>query len=119
MSPPEMLSLIQNLVSAALVTGGLVFTLAGAIGVLRLPEFYTRMHAAGVTDTLGAEMVLIGLAIQAGFTLLAAKILLVGLFLFLTSPTATHAIAYAAQKSGLDPLLKRFHPAPPGDKEKG
>jgi len=114
---PELLSLAQNAVSAILVAAGLVFVLAGAIGVLRLPDFYTRLHAAGVTDTLGAELILIGLAIQAGFTLLAAKILLVGMFLFMTSPTATHAIAYAAHKAGLDPMLKRFKPTPPGEDE--
>ncbi|MBA4802471.1 MULTISPECIES: monovalent cation/H(+) antiporter subunit G [Euryhalocaulis] len=114
----EILSIIQNIVSVALVASGLVFVLAGAVGVLRLPDFYTRLHAAGVTDTLGAELVLIGLAVQAGFTLLAAKILLVGLFLFLTSPTSTHAIADAAHKAGLEPILKRFHPQPPGGKDK-
>jgi len=118
MAGPEFISLIQDLVSAALVLTGLAFVLAGAISVIRLPEFYTRLHAAGVTDTLGAEMILIGLAVQAGFTLLAAKILLVGMFLFLTSPTATHSIAYAAHKAGLEPMLKRFNPAPPGEDKK-
>ncbi len=104
-------------VSVLLIVAGLVFVLAGAIGVLRLPDFYTRLHAAGVTDTLGAELVLLGLAVQAGFTLLAAKLLLVGFFLFLTSPAATHTIAHAAYEAGLKPLLARFNPKHPSEAE--
>lgn len=104
-------------VAAVMIVAGLVFVLAGAIGVLRLPDFYTRLHAAGVTDTLGAELVLLGLAVQAGFTLLAAKLLLVGFFLFLTSPAATHTIAHAAYEAGLKPLLARFHPKHPAEAE--
>ncbi len=114
---PEIIEIVQNIVSAILVVTGLGFMLAGAVGVIRLPDFYTRLHAAGVTDTLGAEMILFGLVVQAGFTLLAAKLLLVGLFLFLTSPASTHAIANAAHKAGLEPLLKRFNPTPPGGKK--
>lgn len=99
-----------DIASAALMITGAVFVLAGAIGVIRLPDFYTRMHAAGVTDTLGAELIVIGLMLQAGFTLVTAKLALLGLFVFLTSPTATHAVANAAYKSGLKPMLTRFRP---------
>lgn len=102
-------------VSAVAVTIGVGFVFAGAIGVVRLPDFYTRLHAAGMTDTLGAELVLLGLAVQAGFTLLSAKILLVGFLLFLTSPVATHSIAHAAHAAGLKPLLARYHPKNPPD----
>jgi multicomponent Na+:H+ antiporter subunit G len=105
---------VQFGLSAVLVIAGLFFVFAGAIGVLRLPDFYTRLHAAGVTDTLGAELVLLGLAVQAGLSLLTAKLFLVGLVLVLTSPAATHAIAHAAHTAGLKPLLGRFkanHPA--------
>lgn len=119
MSPAEIWEMARMAVAAVLVVAGLLFVIAGAIGVLRLPDFYTRLHAAGVTDTLGAELILLGLAIQAGFTLTAAKLLLVGVFLFLTSPTATHTIAHAAHEAGLKPLLNRFnpkHPAESGDK---
>lgn len=104
---------LQFAVSAVSIAIGLGFVLAGAIGVLRLPDFFTRLHAAGVTDTLGAELILFGLAVQAGFTLLAAKLVLVGVFLFLTSPVAAHAIAHAAHASGQKPLLARFHPKQP------
>ncbi|WP_339739875.1 monovalent cation/H(+) antiporter subunit G [uncultured Maricaulis sp.] len=92
---------------------GLVFVLAGAIGVIRLPDFYTRMHAAGVTDTLGAELVILGLILQAGDWQTMAKLALVGLLLFLTSPTATHAVANAAHRAGHKPDLARFKPAHP------
>jgi len=90
--------------------------LAGTLGVLRLPDFYTRLHAAGMTDTLGAELILIGLIIQSGFNQMSLKLLLVAFFLLLTSPTATHAIAYAAHKAGLEPKLGKYKaPSVEGD----
>ena len=106
---------VQFGISAVLIVTGLLFVFAGALGILRLPDFYTRMHAAGLTDTLGAEMVLLGLAVQAGLSLLTAKLLLVGFLLFLTSPAAGHAIAHAAHQAGLKPLLARFNPRHPED----
>lgn len=93
------------LISTGFIFAGCFFVLAGALGVLRMPDFFTRMHAAGMTDTLGAECVLIGLMFQTGFSQMTLKLLLVAFFLFLTSPTASHAIANAAQKSGLKPYL--------------
>lgn len=110
MSAPFWIDLGLDLASAVLMITGAVFVLAGAIGMLRLPDFYTRIHAAGVTDTLGAELIVIGLMLQSGLTLMTAKLALLGLLVFLTSPTATHAVANAAFKSGLRPLLTRFRP---------
>ncbi len=89
---------------------GILFFVGGAVGIIRFPDFYTRMHAAGVTDTLGAEMIVIGLMIQGGLSLITVKLALLGVFVFLTSPTATHAVANAAYKSGLKPLLTRYRP---------
>lgn len=117
MSAMDLFGLVIDLISAGLMITGAVFVLAGSIGVLRLPDFYTRLHAAGVTDTLGAEMILFALILQAGFTQLSAKLALIGLFLFLTSPTATHAVANAAYKAGLKPMLTRFNPKPGGAKD--
>lgn len=91
--------------SATSIIMGLLFVFAGTIGVLRLPDFYTRIHAAGMTDTLGAEMILLGLIIQAGFSQMTLKLLMISFFLLLTSPTATHAVAHAAHKAGLKPKL--------------
>ena len=91
--------LLQVSLSCITIALGLFFVLAGSIGVLRFPDFYTRLHAAGMTDTLGAELILIGLIIQSGFTQTSLKLLMIGFFLLLTSPTATHAIAYTANLS--------------------
>jgi multicomponent Na+:H+ antiporter subunit G len=87
---------------------GLFFVIVGAIGVLRFPDFYTRLHAAGVTDTLGAELMLLGLMLQADSIQSALKLGLIGVFLFITSPTSTHALANAAFTAGLEPLLGRL-----------
>jgi multicomponent Na+:H+ antiporter subunit G len=72
-----------------------------------MPDFYTRMHAASLIDTLGAGLILAGLMMQAGLTLVTVKLLMVGLLLFFASPTATHAIARAAMGRGLKPLLHK------------
>ncbi|MGJ3230613.1 MAG: monovalent cation/H(+) antiporter subunit G [Oceanicaulis sp.] len=108
--PELILEILLDGVSAALMLTGAVFVLAGALGMLRLPDFYTRLHAAGVTDTLGAELIVIGLMLQTGWSLDTVKLALLGLFVFLTSPTATHATANAAYKAGLKPVLTRFRP---------
>ena len=95
----------QFLLSGGLIVVGSFFVLAGALGILRMPDFFTRMHAAGMTDTLGAEFILLGLIVQADSLQTVLKLLLVAFFLFLTSPTSGHAIANAAHRSGLKPLL--------------
>ena len=90
------------------MSAGLFFVLAGTIGVLRLPDFYTRLHAAGMTDTLGAELILLALIFQCDGWQMILKLLLVAFFLLVTSPTATHAVAHAAYKAGLKPLLGKY-----------
>ena len=77
------------------------FLLTGAIGLIRFPDIYTRMHAAGKCDTLGSLLVLTGLAGYGGLVLTSVKLLIVALFIFVTSPTATHAIARAAKRNGV------------------
>ena len=100
-----MIELILNLISAGLLAAGSIFVLIGAFGLIRLPDFYTRLHAAGITDTLGAELILLGLMFQAGLSLVTVKLILLSLFIFFTSPTATHAVANAARVMGLKPML--------------
>ena len=100
-----MIELILNVISAGLLAAGSIFVLIGAFGLIRLPDFYTRLHAAGITDTLGAELILLGLMFQAGLSLVTVKLILISLFIFFTSPTATHAVANAARVMGLKPLL--------------
>jgi len=87
-----------------LVAGGL-FCVAGAVGMLRMPDFYTRLHAASVIETLGGGLIMLGLLLQAGVTLVAVKLLIVALLVFFASPTATHALAKAAMERGVRPLL--------------
>lgn len=94
-----------DLLSWALLIGGSFFCVTGAIGLLRLPDFYARLHGAGIIDTLGAGLILIGLMLQAGLSLLTVKLLFVLFFILITSPTATHAIAHAAHVQGLEPVL--------------
>lgn len=96
--------LIDLLSWASIVVGG-IFCIVGAVGMLRMPDFYTRVHAASLVDTLGAGFILFGLLLQAGFTLVAVKLLMLGLLIFFASPTATHALARAALLRGLRPLL--------------
>ncbi len=79
--------------------------LIGGIGVLRLPDVYTRMHAASITDTIGAGALLLGLTIQAGVSLVAVKLILMLVFLFFTSPTSSFSLAHAALSSGVEPIL--------------
>ena len=86
-----------------LVIGGLA-GIIGGLGIHRFPDFFTRLHAAGITDTLCAAAILAGLVLQAGFTLVSFKLLLIFAFLMLTSPTASHVLANAAMHGRLQPL---------------
>jgi multicomponent Na+:H+ antiporter subunit G len=101
-------------VAACLLFAGLALTLIGAIGVIRFPDFYTRLHAAGVTDTGGALLILFGLAALAGWSFAALKLLLIAVFLMLTTPVATHVLAQAAHAGGLEPLIGRRRSAASG-----
>ncbi len=96
---------VLNLTSWILIVAGSIFCMIGALGLLRMPDLFTRMHAASLVDTLGAALLLLGMLLQAGFTLVSAKLLIIGLLLFFTSPTATHALARAARARGVEPLL--------------
>lgn len=100
-----MIELIWNTLSWALLLTGGFCLLVGAIGLLRLPDFFTRVHAAGVTDTMGAGAILVGLMLQAGLTQASIKLILILLFMLFTSPTASHALAQAALHGGLKPRL--------------
>jgi len=95
-----------DILSWALIVIGSVFSVVGAIGLLRLPDFYTRLHAAGITDTLGAWALMGGILLQTESWLVAVKLVLIVVFLFFTSPTATHALARAALASRLNPWTK-------------
>ena len=96
---------ILDILRVALIGSGSVTLIIGALGVLRLPDVYTRMHAASITDTLGAGSIILGLILQAGLTLVAGKLFLILVFLFFTSPASSFALAHAALSSGVKPIL--------------
>lgn len=91
----------MTIVAVVLICSGVFFLFMGALGIIRFPDFYTRMHAAGKCDTLGSLLILTGLACAEGLHLSSLKLLVIALFIFFTSPTATHAIARAAHKNNV------------------
>ena len=98
-----MIQTILDIMSWILLTAGGGFVLVGGIGALRMPNLYTRMHAASVTDTMGAVLVLSGVMLQAGWSLATIKLAAILVFLRLTSPTSSYARASAAMIAGIKP----------------
>ena len=98
-----------NIIAGLCVLFGLVFFTGGAVGIIRMPDFYSRLHPAGKLDTMGLLMSMLGLALYAarsfsfGDVLTGLKIILIVVFVFITSPTATHAIVDAGVRAGLEP----------------
>jgi len=99
------MELLINLASWLLILGGSAFLLTGAIGMIRLPDMFSRMHGAGIIDTMGTALLVLGMMLQAGLTIVSIKLFMILLFLMFTSPTTTHALARAAIDSGLKPLV--------------
>jgi multicomponent Na+:H+ antiporter subunit G len=101
-----------DIIAIAMIAFGLFFFLAGAVGILRFPDFYSRLHPAGKLDTMGQFASMIGIALyllndfSLGSVLTALKILLIVVFIFITSPTATHAIVDAGVRAGMLPWTK-------------
>lgn len=100
----------MSLLVETLLVVGLAFVLTGVIGILRLPDFYTRLHAAGKCDTLGVGLMVGALAVLEGLSLTALKILLIVFFVGLANPTATHALGRAAVRAGLTPWRREGRP---------
>jgi multicomponent Na+:H+ antiporter subunit G len=96
---------VLEIASWALILAGSFFVLVGAIGLVRMPDVFTRMHAASVTDTLGAGLLFAGLMLQAGFSLITLKLLFILALFFFVGPVVTHALAQAALHVGVEPLL--------------
>ncbi|SDK19600.1 monovalent cation/H(+) antiporter subunit G [Microbulbifer yueqingensis] len=96
-----MIDSLLNALSGLMLAAGCFFMVSGAVGLVRFPDFYTRMHAAGVTDTLATFLIVGALMLLAGWSLALFKLGLILLFIFFTSPTASHALAKAAQHSEL------------------
>ena len=92
---------------------GVFFMVVGTVGILRMPDIYTRLHAAGMTDTMGAGFLLAGMALQVEPSLITVRLVLIYLFLLFTSPIGTHALARAALVGGVEPV------SPPAPETKG
>jgi len=116
------------IVASLFIVAGTFFFFTGVVGILRFPDFFSRMHASGKGDTLGTVFMLIGMALynlDGGFSmaniLVSIKLMLIGVFWFLANPTATHALSRAAFDSGLMPWTKDGDPVvdwPPRSGEK-
>ena len=113
------MALVLDIASWVLLIGGGALVAIGGIGIVRFPDVYTRSHAAGVTDTGGAGLILIGLMLQGGATLVTVKLALILIFIFFTSPTATFALVHAAYEGDEEPLLDHDLRGEPGEGEAG
>ena len=99
--------MVTDIGSALCLLIGSFLCLSGGVGILRFPDFYTRMHAVGVTDTLAAGMILIGLMLQNSDSLVVVKLIIILLMTLFISPSASHALAKASIHNGLVPLLDK------------
>ena len=97
---------IQNILSIILIVSGIFFMLVGSIGIIRLPDFYSRTHAVSKSDTLGITLVILGLIIFEGLTINSLKLTFIVLFIALSNPIGTHALARAAYKRQVKPQLR-------------
>jgi multicomponent Na+:H+ antiporter subunit G len=97
------MTLLVDILSWIFLLTGSFFAVVGGLGVIRMPDVFTRMHASGVTDTMGAGFILAGLMFQGGFTLVTAKLILILAFLWFSSPVSTYALARATLASGQEP----------------
>ncbi|MEM1382937.1 MAG: monovalent cation/H(+) antiporter subunit G [Pseudomonadota bacterium] len=99
------MTLVIDILSGLLIAGGAVFYVIGAVGLHRMPDVFTRMHAASVSETMGVGLLMLGMILQAGFTLVAVKLVFITLVLWTTGAVASHALARAALHAGEHPLL--------------
>ena len=112
---------VLDMASWILLAAGSVFSMIGGLGLIRLPDVYARMHGAGITDTMGAGLILAGLMLQGGLSQATVKLILILVFLLYTSPASTYALANAAFTRGLEPLLGKpdFGELEPGGPDLG
>ena len=106
----DMLLLVLSGLSIAI---GVIALLIGSLGLIKLPDVYCRIHAVGMIDTAGASFIILGMIIHQGFSLVSFKLALIGVFLFFTSPIATHAVAQVAHKMGVKPAGRNLVNAAP------
>ena len=97
--------MLLDTLSWVLILSGGIFGIISAVGVLRMPDIFTRIHAASIADTMALGLMFAGMMIQAGWTIVTVKLMLILLFVFFASPTTTHALAKAAIAGGVKPVL--------------
>ncbi|MDF2368384.1 monovalent cation/H(+) antiporter subunit G [Sneathiella sp.] len=102
------MDLILDIATWVLLLAGSILLIITGFGLLRLPDLYTRIHAGGMADTLATFLIFVGLSLQSGLSLVSVKLLLVIVFIFFTSPTASYALAQAGFVAGLKPKLDGF-----------
>tara|TARA_B100000886_G_scaffold274051_1_gene197945 strand:+ start:506 stop:862 length:357 start_codon:yes stop_codon:yes gene_type:complete len=100
------MEIVLQIISWVLISIGAFALICGAVGVIRFPDIYTRMHAASITDTLGSASILLALIFQSGASLVSAKLALIIIFIFVTSPTSSFSLVHAALSSGVEPDLE-------------
>lgn len=96
---------IIDAISWVLIVIGSLFSIIGGIGIVRMPEFFSRLHGGGITDTLGAISILTGLMLQSDGVLVAVKLMMILFFLVVTSPSSCHALAKSAIRTGVVPTI--------------
>ena len=99
------MTLAVEIASWVFILLGSFFTMVGAFGLVRMPEIFTRMHAASVTDTLGVGFLILGMSLQAGLSLVTLKLFFLLALFFFTGPVVTHALAQACLHEGIKPRL--------------
>ncbi len=99
------MEIVATAISWVLIAAGSFFLVVGATGIFRMPDVFTRMHAAGTLDTGGAGLMLTGMLFAAGLSLVSVKLLIILAVILFTSPVATHALAQAALHAGVEPIL--------------
>ena len=104
------MDIVIDILTWLLLISGAVFSMIGGFGIIRLPEFFSRMHAGGITDTLGSGLIIGGLMLQGGLSLVTVKLFMIIFFLIITSPTACHALAKSALAQGMQPELDSAAP---------
>ena len=98
------MDMLVSILSGLSIAIGVVALLIGSLGLIRLPDVFCRIHAVGMIDTAGASFIILGMVIHEGLSLVSVKLVLIGVFLFFTSPIATHAVAQVAYKMGVKPV---------------
>lgn len=99
------MAILADIVTFLLLVGGVISMLIGSYGLLKMPDVFARMHAAGMVDTLGLGLIMVGLMVQAGFSLVTFKLFLIIAFVLYTGPAVTYALAQACLNNGVEPMV--------------